>query len=124
MTCLSHQELEHYSDWELENIAVSIQIILDRSAFDRLKLDRKSREEKEKIPYENTMSYYKKISENYEKNLVTRESFSWFYKIISRQPWTTYKDDFEEYITEHISKSKQTRIFEHFCDLSDRYRSL
>lgn len=119
MLTLSHEELENYSDWELENIAVSIRIILDKRALDRLKLEIKSKEDKEKIPYENTMYHYKQISENYQKNFQTRGSGSWFFRIMSKQAWKTYKEGFEDYVTE-IYLEEEKELLRPFRDYDGR----
>jgi len=106
----SPRELEKLEDYELENILFSIKTILNKRALDKLELEKKLKEREEKPAYKNTMSYYRRISDNFEKNYLLIGPGSWFCKTMTMELWNDYIVKFEEYIRiNYLEVSEESR---------------
>lgn len=106
----SPRELEKLEDYELENILFSIKTILNKRALDKLELEKKLKEREEKPAYKNTMSYYRRISDNFEKNYLLIGPGSWFCKTMTMELWNDYIIKFEEYIRiNYLEVSEESR---------------
>lgn len=103
----SPRELEKLEDYELENILFSIKTILNKRALDKLELEKKLKEREEKPAYKNKMSYYRRISDNFEKNYYLIGPGSWFCRTMTMELWNDYVFKFEEYIRKNYLGVKE-----------------